>query len=253
LAQALPRVRGEVVLDDVSFGYDPAKLVLKHVSLTIKAGQMVALVGQTGSGKTTIASLVSRFYDVTGGRIMIDGYDIRTVTQQSLRSQIGVVLQEPFIFSDSIAANIRYGRPDATMDEVIAAAKLANCHDFIVKLGDGYDSIATERGSMFSVGQRQLISIARAILADPRVLILDEATSAVDTETEVLIQEAFERLMQGRTSIVIAHRLSTIRRADQIVVLKDGEILEVGNHAQLMEKPEGRYAQLVRAQAVGDH
>jgi ATP-binding cassette, subfamily B, multidrug efflux pump len=252
-AQTLPRVKGEVALDDVSFGYDPAKLVLKHVSLTIKPGQMAALVGQTGSGKTTIASLVSRFYDVTGGRITIDGCDIRAVTQQSLRSQIGVVLQEPFIFSDSIVANIRYGRPDASMDEVIAAAKLANCHDFIVRLNEGYDTIATERGSMFSVGQRQLISIARAILADPRVLILDEATSAVDTETEVLIQEAFERLMQGRTSIVIAHRLSTIRRADQIVVLKDGEILEVGNHAQLMARPEGRYAQLVKAQAVGEH
>jgi ABC-type multidrug transport system fused ATPase/permease subunit len=163
-----------------------------------------------------------------------------------------MVLQEPFIFSDTLLNNIRYGRPDAPRDAAIAAAKLANCHDFIDKLTEGYDTVATERGAMFSIGQRQLISIARAILADPRILVLDEATSAVDTETEMLIQQAFERLMQGRTSIVIAHRLSTIRKADQIVVLKDGQVLEVGNHASLMTRPGGRYAALVKAQAVGD-
>ena len=163
-----------------------------------------------------------------------------------------MVLQEPFIFSDTIAANIRYGRPDASMEEVIAAARLANCHGFIETLADGYDTVATERGSMFSVGQRQLLSIARAILADPRILVLDEATSAVDTETEMLIQQAFERLMQGRTSIVIAHRLSTIRKADQIVVLKDGRVLEIGNHLSLM-KNDGYYARLVKAQAAGEH
>jgi ATP-binding cassette subfamily B protein len=173
------------------------------------------------------------------------------VSQRSLRRQVGVVLQEPFIFSDTIAANIRYGAPGASMERVIEAARLANCHEFIMQQAEGYDTVATERGSMFSVGQRQLLSIARAILADPRILVLDEATSAVDTETEVLIQEAFERLMQGRTSIVIAHRLSTIRRADQIVVLKDGRILETGNHAVLMQR-DGAYASLVRAQAAGE-
>ncbi len=252
-ARPLPKnIKGEIVIEQVDFAYKPEQPVLRNINLRIQPGQMVALVGQTGSGKTTIASLLCRFYDVTGGRIMIDGYDVRTVTQQSLRSQIGVVLQEPFIFSDSIAANIRYGRPDATMDEVIAAAKLANCHDFIAKLPDGYETVAHERGSQFSVGQRQLLSIARAILADPRILVLDEATSAVDTQTEQLIQEAFERLMSGRTSIVIAHRLSTIRKADQIVVLKEGQIVELGNHQQLVAQG-GYYARLIHAQASGMH
>ena len=253
-ARALPKpIQGEVIFDGVNFGYDEARPVLKDVSLRIAPGQMVALVGQTGSGKTTIASLLCRFYDVTGGRITVDGFDVRTVTQASLRSQIGVVLQEPFIFSDTIAANIRYGRPDATMDEVIAAATLANCHDFIMKTGDGYETVAQERGSQFSIGQRQLLSIARAILADPRILVLDEATSAVDTETEMLIQDAFEKLMAGRTSVVIAHRLSTIRKADQIVVLKEGQIVEIGNHASLVSKVDGYYAALVKAQASVEH
>jgi ATP-binding cassette subfamily B protein len=248
-ARALPAVKGEIVFDRVSFGYDESRLVLKDIDLNIEPGQLVALVGQTGSGKTTIASLICRFYDVTSGRITVDGYDVRTVTQHSLRSQIGVVLQEPFIFSDTIANNIRYGRPTATMDEVTAAAKQANCHDFIMKLADGYETVASERGSQFSIGQRQLLSIARAILADPRILVLDEATSAVDTETEMLIQNAFERLMKGRTAVVIAHRLSTIRKADQIVVLKDGQIVELGDHRALVNKPDGYYAALVKAQA----
>jgi ATP-binding cassette subfamily B protein len=251
-ARALPRVKGEVIFDHVGFSYDGSRMVLKDINLRIEPGQLVALVGQTGSGKTTIAALVSRFYDVTAGRITVDGYDVRTVTQQSLRSQVGVVLQEPFIFTDTIASNIRYGRPDASMDEVIAAAKLANCHDFIMKTADGYGTVAQERGSQFSIGQRQLLSIARAILADPRILILDEATSAVDTQTEMLIQDAFENLMKGRTAIVIAHRLSTIRKADQIVVLRDGQIVELGNHAALMLN-DGYYASLVIAQATGEH
>lgn len=252
-AVTMPRVKGEIVFDHVNFSYDHTRPVLKDVDFVIQPGQLVALVGQTGSGKTTIASLLCRFYDVTGGRILVDGYDVRSVTQRSLRSQIGVVLQEPFIFTDTIANNIRYGRPGASMDEVIAAAKLANCHDFIMKLSDGYETVAQERGSQFSIGQRQLLSIARAILSDPRILVLDEATSAVDTETEALIQDAFARLMTNRTAIVVAHRLSTIRKADQIVVLKAGQILELGNHETLVAKADGYYAALVRAQASGSH
>jgi len=255
-AAKLPPIRGEIVFERVCFGYQAGRHVLHDVSLRIEPGQMVALVGQTGSGKTTLAGLVCRFYDVTSGRITIDGYDVRAVTQQSLRAQIGVVSQEPFIFSDTIANNIRYGRPDATMDEVIAAAKLANCHDFIMKLSDGYDTVAHERGAQFSVGQRQLLSIARVILANPRVIVLDEATSAVDTETEQLIQDALEKLLAGegspggrRTAIVIAHRLSTIRKADQIVVMKEGRIVEVGDHQTLLSKPDGYYAALVKTQA----
>lgn len=248
-AGELPRIDGEIRFDKVDFGYGFNRAVLHGIDLHIKPGQLVALVGQTGSGKTTIASLLCRFYDVTGGSITVDGYDVRQVTQQSLRAQIGVVLQEPFIFTDTIASNIRYGRPEATIDEVIAAAKLANCHDFIAKLTDGYETVAHERGSQFSIGQRQLISIARAILADPRVLVLDEATSAVDTETEMLIQDALEKLMRSRTAVVIAHRLSTIRKADQIVVLKQGRIMELGNHQTLVNQPDGYYAALVRAQA----
>ncbi|MCB0060851.1 MAG: ABC transporter ATP-binding protein [Caldilineaceae bacterium] len=256
-AVVLPRVNGEIIFDHVDFSYDieqpNTRPVLKDINLRIEPGQLVALVGQTGSGKTTIASLLCRFYDVIGGRVLVDGYDVRKVTQHSLRSQIGVVLQEPFIFTDTIANNIRYGHPDASIDEVIAAAKLANCHDFIMKLTDGYETVAQERGSQFSIGQRQLLSIARAILSDPRILVLDEATSAVDTETEVLIQDAFAKLMQNRTAIVVAHRLSTIRKADQIVVLKAGEIQELGNHETLVNKPGGYYAALVKAQASGVH
>jgi ATP-binding cassette, subfamily B, multidrug efflux pump len=248
-AHTLPPVKGEIAFDHVDFNYGDKRPVIREVSLHIEPGQLVALVGQTGSGKTTIASLLCRFYDVTGGRITVDGHDIRAVTQESLRSQIGVVLQEPFIFSDTIANNIRYGRPEATLDEVVAAAKLANCHEVIIRLQDGYETVAHERGSQFSIGQRQLFSIARAILADPRILVLDEATSAVDTETEALIQDALEKLMASRTAIVIAHRLSTIRKADQIVVLKEGRIVELGNHQSLVSQPGGYYAALVQAQA----
>ena len=250
-AVIMPRVKGEIVFDQVNFSYDNTRPVLNEVGFVIKPGQLVALVGQTGSGKTTIASLLCRFYDVTGGRILIDGYDVRKVTQHSLRAQIGVVLQEPFIFTDTIANNIRYGRPDAPLEDVISAAKLANCHDFIMKLSHGYDTLAQERGAQFSIGQRQLLSLARAILADPRML--DEATSAVDTETEALIQNAFASLMVNRTAIVVAHRLSTIRKADQIVVLKAGRIMELGNHQALVNNPDGYYAALVRAQASEGH
>lgn len=247
-AKALPRIQGEIVLDHVTFSYDGSRNVLHDVNLNIAPGQLVALVGQTGSGKTTIASLINRFYDVTGGRILLGGHDVRDVTLPSLHAQIAVVLQEPFIFTDSILNNIRYGHPNATLDMVTEAAKLANCHDFIAKLPDGYNTLAHERGSQFSAGQRQLLSIARAILADTPVLVLDEATSAVDTQTEMLIQGALEHLMLGRTAIVIAHRLSTIRKADMIVVLKEGQVMETGNHESLLTIPDGYYARLVNAQ-----
>ncbi len=252
-APVMPPVKGTITLDHVAFSYDGTRNVLHDIDLNIEAGQLVALVGQTGSGKTTISSLINRFYDVTGGRILIDGHDIRSVTQKSLHSQIAVVMQEPFIFTDTIFNNIRYGRPDATLAEVIEAAKMANCHDFLSQLSEGYETLAHERGSQFSGGQRQLISIARAILADTPILVLDEATSAVDTQTEMLIQEALERLMKGRTAIVIAHRLSTIRKASQIVVLKEGKIVEIGNHESLVNMPGGYYARLCRAQMVGEH
>jgi ABC-type multidrug transport system fused ATPase/permease subunit len=246
-AVELPLVSGRVVFDHVDFGYKLDEPVLRDVSLTAQPGQTVALVGPTGAGKTSIVSLLMRFYDVTDGRIVIDGYDIRNVTQASLRQQMGIVLQDTFLFSGTVMDNIRYGRLGATDEEVIEAAKLARANDFIARLSEGYETNIGERGSNLSQGQRQLISIARAILADPRILILDEATSSVDTRTELLIQEALDELLHGRTSFVIAHRLSTIRNADQVLVIEEGEIVERGTHDFLMAA-RGRYYDLYMSQ-----
>lgn len=247
-ARPLPPVAGDVVFDDVSFGYVPGMPVLKGVSLHAKPGQTVALIGPTGAGKTTIINLLTRFYDVDSGRILVDGHDIRGVEKDSLRRQLGIVLQDTFLFGGSVADNIRYGRPDASDEDMIEAAKRANAHAFIHRLPHGYDTPISERGGNLSQGQRQLLAIARAILADPRILILDEATSSVDTRTERQIQEAMRRLMQGRTSFVIAHRLSTIRQADQILVISAGEIIERGTHDELLQQ-HGFYFDLLRGGA----
>ncbi|MGD0610243.1 MAG: ABC transporter ATP-binding protein [Anaerolineales bacterium] len=245
-AEALPVLRGEVTFDHVFFHYsDDPTLVLEDIDLQIQPGQTVALVGETGAGKTTLVKLLSRFYDPTSGRILVDGHDLRTVTQVSLRAQMGVVLQDPFLFNGSVAENIRFGRLAATQAEIEAAAEAVGAHDFIVRLRRGYETSVEEGGVMLSVGQRQLLSFARALLADPRILVLDEATSSVDTQTEQLIQRALGRLLKGRTSFVIAHRLSTITHADRIVVIHDGRIIEHGTHAELLAK-KGMYAQLYK-------
>ena len=233
-AAPLPRIAGEVTFENVSFAYEPGKPVLAGVSLRAQPGETIALVGPTGAGKTTIISLLSRFYDVTAGSICIDGRDIRNVQQASIRRQLGIVLQDTFLFADTVLENIRYGRLDATDKEVIAAAELANADRFIRLLPEGYQTKVSEQGHNFSQGQRQLLAIARALLADPRILILDEATSSVDTRTELQLQEALLRLMEGRTSFVIAHRLSTIRKADQVLVVNDHRIIERGTHDELL-------------------
>jgi len=246
-AEVLPPISGHVVFENVTFAYDKSRNALNGISFKIKPGQSVALVGHTGSGKTSIINALSRFYDVSGGRILVDGRDIRDVTLSSLRSQISIVLQDTFIFSGTIRDNIRFGRPDATDAEVEMAARAVHAHDFIVKLPQGYDTQVEERGNVLSMGQRQLLSFARALLADPKILILDEATASIDTETEVKIQEALKTLLSGRTSIMIAHRLSTIRHADNIIVLDHGNIIEQGNHDELMRKG-GTYKSLIKAQ-----
>jgi ATP-binding cassette subfamily B protein len=244
-AVELEDVRGEVVFEDVSFNYVEGVPVLRDFSLTVQPGETVAFVGPTGAGKTTVTALLARFYDVTGGRILIDGHDVRTIRRQSLARRMGLVLQEPFLFSGTVAENVGYGRPDASRDDVEAAARAVGAHDFIMRLEGGYDTILHERGQNLSVGQRQLISFARAVIADPRILILDEATANVDTRTEAVIQRALGELLRDRTSFVIAHRLSTIRNADRVVVLEDGAIAEQGTHDQLVASG-GLYAKLYR-------
>jgi ATP-binding cassette subfamily B protein len=269
-ATQMPPIQGRVVLDNVSFSYTqgigdrgrgmgdgqsaphpptltPQPQVLRGVSLTAEPGQMIAIVGPTGAGKTTIINLIPRFYDVSSGSVTIDGVDVRDVTAASLRKQIGIVLQDSFLFSDTVMNNIRYGRLDATDEDVIAAAKLASANSFIERLPQGYQTVLGERGSGLSQGQRQLLAIARAALANPRILILDEATSSVDTRTERLIQQAFDQLLEGRTSFVIAHRLSTIRNADQVLMLKDGQIIERGTHDELLAR-HGAYYDLYMSQ-----
>ena len=246
-AVEMPPIHGDVAFDHVTFSYEPGVPILKDVSFHANQGQSFAVVGPTGAGKTTLVNLLSRFYNVDSGRILIDGVDIAGVTIRSLRKQMGVMMQDSFIFSGTIMDNIRYGNFSATDEEVIRAAKTVCAHDFIMEMENGYQTQVNERGSRLSAGQRQLISFARALLADPKILILDEATSSVDTRTEVRIQKAMDNLMKGRTSFVIAHRLSTIKDADLILVMKDGDIIEQGNHEELLSK-KGFYADLYNSQ-----
>jgi ATP-binding cassette subfamily B multidrug efflux pump len=246
-ARVLPTLEGRVEFDRVSFAYEKDKPVLEQVSIVAEPGHTVALVGPTGVGKTTLISLLSRFYDVQDGAVRVDGHDLRQVTRESLRKQMGIVLQDTFLFSGTVMENIRYGRLDASDEEVIAAAQLANADQFIERLPQGYQTELSEQGRTLSQGQRQLIAIARAVLADPRILILDEATSNVDTRTERLIQRALDQLLKGRTSFVIAHRLSTIRNADQVVVLEKGRVVERGTHDTLLGAG-GLYAELYNSQ-----
>ncbi len=243
----LPPIKGYVEFQDVCFSYTKEVEVLKNVSFKCNPGQMVAFVGPSGAGKSTAISMVARFYDPTGGRILVDGYDLRDVKQSSLRKQIGIVLQDPFLFNDTVKSNIAYGKLGATDEEIIEAAKAANAHDFILELPNGYETVIGERGIKLSGGQKQRISIARAILADPRILILDEATSSVDTETEMLIQTAIQRLVANRTTFVIAHRLSTVHNADLIIVLDKGNIVEMGKHKDLITN-DGLYSRLYKIQ-----
>ena len=246
-AYELPPIEGRVDFEHVTFGYEPGVNVLEDVNIHVEPGQTIALVGPPGAGKSTVVNLISRFYDVIGGAVRVDGHDVRDVTLDSLRSQMGIMMQDSFIFSGTILENIRYSRPDATREEVIEAAKAVHVHDFIMNMEKGYDTEGNERGSRLSSGQKQLISFARALLADPRILILDEATSSIDTHTEILIQQALERLLKGRTSFIIAHRLSTIRKADCIMVVRDGNIAERGTHEELIEQ-KGHYYELCQAQ-----
>lgn len=246
-ATEMPPLRGEVKFEDVTFGYSADQLVLKGVNLHAKPGEMIALVGATGAGKSTIINLIPRFYDVSSGRVTIDDVDVRTVTQNSLRRQIGIVLQDNLLFSGTVAENIAFGQPQSTQAAIEAAAQAANVHEFITSLSHGYTTQLGERGAPLSQGQRQLISIARAVLIDPRILILDEATSSIDTRTEALVQAAIARLLENRTSFVIAHRLSTVIQADQVLVIQQGQIVERGTHAELIAQ-QGVYANLYALQ-----
>ena len=243
----LDNTKGQIVFENVSFGYTKDKLLMKNVNFTAKAEQMVAIVGPTGTGKTTLINLLMRFYDINGGRILFDGVDISKVSRKELRANFGMVLQDTWLFKGTIAENIAYGKPDATREEIIEAAKLAKCDSFIRKLPQGYDTIITSENGMVSQGEQQLLTIARTILPNPKVMILDEATSSIDTKTEKDIQAVISELMKGRTSFVIAHRLSTIRNADLILVMKDGDIVEQGNHDELL-KINGIYANLYNTQ-----
>ena len=243
----LDNTKGQIVFENVSFGYTKDKLLMKNVNFTAKAEQMVAIVGPTGAGKTTLINLLMRFYDINGGRILFDGVDISKVSRKELRANFGMVLQDTWLFKGTIAENIAYGKPDATREEIIEAAKLAKCDSFIRKLPQGYDTIITSENGMLSQGEQQLLTIARTILPNPKVMILDEATSSIDTKTEKDIQAVISQLMKGRTSFVIAHRLSTIRNADLILVMKDGDIVEQGNHDELL-KVNGIYANLYNTQ-----
>ncbi|MGB3491437.1 MAG: ABC transporter ATP-binding protein [Elainellaceae cyanobacterium] len=242
-ATAMPPIRGEVRFEQVGFGYTPTQRVLQQVNLCAQPGQMIALVGPTGAGKSTIINLIMRFYDVSEGAVLIDGVDVRSVTQASLRRQIGIVLQDNLLFSGTVAENIAFGAPDASQAEIEAAAQAANVHEFVTSLPQGYSTRLGERGTPLSQGQRQLVSIARAVLVNPRILLLDEATSSIDTRTEGLVQDAIATLLRDRTSFVIAHRLSTVTQADQVLVIQQGDIVEQGTHAELMER-QGIYANL---------
>jgi len=246
-AVTLKNASGNVVFDNVAFSYVPERPLIRNLNLEVKPGQRVAIVGPTGSGKTTVINLLMRFYDVDSGSIKVEGIDIRNITRQSLRENYGMVLQDTWLKSGTIRENITMGKPDATEEEIIAAAKAAHAHSFIKRLENGYDTVISEEGGSLSQGQKQLLSIARVMLCLPPMLILDEATSSIDTRTEVKIQEAFARLMQGRTSFVVAHRLSTIREADVILVMKDGDIIEQGTHEELLSK-KGFYANLYNSQ-----
>lgn len=246
-AKELPQIQGEVVFENLSFYYEPEKPVLKDINIRVAPGETIALVGPTGAGKSTIVNLISRFYEPVEGRILVDGHDINTVTMDSLRKQMGVMMQDSFIFSGTIMDNIRYGRLNARDEEVMEAARIVHADGFIREMEKGYYTEVNERGSRLSQGQRQLISFARTLLADPRILILDEATSSIDTKTEILVQKGLEQLLKGRTSFVIAHRLSTIRNASRIMVIDDGRIIESGSHDELLEL-KGAYYKLYRAQ-----
>jgi ABC-type multidrug transport system fused ATPase/permease subunit len=247
----MPPVKGEIRFDHVSFAYEPGSEVLHDINLAVRPGETVAIVGQTGSGKSSLVNLIARFYDVSCGEVTVDGHDVRAVTQVSLRRQIGIVPQDPILFSGSIEENIKYGKPDAPREAVVEVAKMVGAHHFISRLEKGYAAPVGQRGGNLSAGQRQLICLARAILADPRILILDEATSSVDTSTERIMQRALRKLTRGRTCLTIAHRLSTVTGADRIIVMEHGRIVEEGSHKELLAK-QGLYEKMYRTLSSPD-